>query len=317
MNFQKEQLNHEGTKGTKKDLFLCRIKSLFFSRSWRPLCLRGSIAVCLLAGCARHEQTPADPESVFKTTGNIISLDPKSPMLKYLEVSPIPASNSQTQDLRVVGQIIALANYSDQLVGSRISWVELDPDLSQSLGFHFDSRTPAQVGDAYGFVSLPDEYLGQLKPFEKVEISRYGLLASKTTATVISIQQEKFNGAPITGKPLQVVFKVPHGQDWYPGTNCVVDFPTLGSKPLLIPSTALLHEGRQEYILAEIGVGQYFPVPIYILDTLDDSVLVIGKIKAGENIVSRGSILLKPIVHRLLRAQGIGPDLGDHEVKEP
>jgi len=291
---------------------------------WKSTRFQGSVLVAvllalilLLPSWIRKEEPPVDPESVFKTTGNVISLDLKSPMLKYLEITPIPPSNSQVQDLRVVGQIIALANYSDQLVGSRISWVELDPELSSALGFHFDSHTPAQVGDAYGMVSLPQEYLGQLKPFEQVEISRYGLLASKTTATVLSIQQDKLNGLLIMGKPLQVVFKIPHGQDWYPGTNCVVFFPTLGSKPLLVPSTALLHEGRQEYLLVEIGKGQYFPIPIYVLDTLDDSVLVIGKIKAGQAIVSRGAILLKPIVHRLLRTQGNSPGLGEHGVKEP
>jgi hypothetical protein len=268
-------------------------------------------------GCVRQEEVPADPESVFTIKGNVIGLDLRSPMLKYLEISPIPPSAQQTQDLKEVGQIIALANDSDQLVGSRISWVELDPDYSKSLGLRFDSHTAAHVGDAYGVVTLPDEYLGQLKPWERVEISRYGLLASRTTAAVVSIQQAKLNGVPILGKPLEVVFKIPNGQDWYPGTNCVVDFPMLGSKPFLVPATALLHEGRQEYLLEEITKGQYSPVPIYILDTVGDSVMVIGKIRPKENIISRGSILLKPMVHRLLRAQGFGMDLGDREEKQP
>ena len=157
-------------------------------------------------------------------------MDLSSPMLKYLEIASIAPSRAQTQDLRVVGQIIALANYSDQLVGSKISWVELDPDLSKSLGFHFDKNMKAQVGDAYGVVSLPEEYLPQLKAYERVDISRYGLLASKTRATVISIQQAKFQGLPITGQPIQVVIKIQNGQDWYPGTNCVVFFPMLGSQ---------------------------------------------------------------------------------------
>ncbi len=271
--------------------------------------------MCILVscGCGRHEEAPVDPESVFSLKGNIINLDLSSPMLKYLEISPVPPSNSQTQDLRVVGQIIALANDSDQLVGSRISWVELDEDLSNSLGFHFDSHMKAQVGDAYGVVTLPDEYLSQIKAFESVQISRYGLLASKTSATVISIQQPKVNGMTVSGAPIQVVFKIQNGQDWYPGANCVVDFPMLGSKPLLVPSTALLHEGRQEYLLQEVAKGQYFPRPVYVLDTQGDSVLVIGKITPGENIVSRGSILLKPILHRLLKIQGLGA--GDSEMK--
>jgi hypothetical protein len=175
----------------------------------------------------------------------------------------------------------------------------------------------AQVGDAYGVVSLPEEYLPQLKAYERVDISRYGLLASKTRATVISIQQAKFQGLPITGQPIQVVIKIQNGQDWYPGTNCVVFFPMLGSQPFLIPSTALLHEGRQEFLLQEVAKGQYFPQPVYVLDTLGDSVLVIGKLMPGENIVSRGAILLKPLLHKLLRIHGLGLDLVDQEAKNP
>jgi hypothetical protein len=315
MNYSRLQKNptrrHEDTK---KNFDLKSGKKIIF---WFPSYL--SVFVLALGfasfGCGRHEETPVDPESVFTLKGNIIGIDLSSPMMKYLEISPIPASSSQTQDLRVVGQIIALANDSDQLVGSRISWVELDPDLSKSLGFNFGNHMPARVGDAYGMVTLPDEYLNQIKPFERVEISRYGLLASKTSATVISIQQPKVNGMPVSGAPIQAVFKIQNGQDWYPGANCVVDFPMLGSKPLLVPSTALLHEGRQEYLLQEVAKGQYFPRPVYVLDTQGDSVLVIGKITPGDNIVSRGSILLKPILHRLLKNEGLGMDAGDQGAK--
>jgi hypothetical protein len=162
-------------------------------------------------------------------------------------------------------------------------------------------------------VTLPEDYLGQLKPYEEVEISRYGLRTSRTTATLISIQPTKLNGALVLGKPLQVVFKITNGQDWYPGTNCVVYFPMLGSKPVLVPSTAVLHEGRHEFLLKEVGNGRYVPRIVTILDTLDDSVLVVGKLTPGENIIGRGSILLKPIVHRLLRNQGFDMPMEDLE----
>jgi hypothetical protein len=196
------------------------------------------------------------------------------------------------------------------LVGSKIAWVELDPDLSKSLGFSFGPRMSARVGDAYGVVTLPGEYLGQVKPYETVEISRYGLLATHIAATVVSIQRPKHNGMVITGEPFQMVFKMQNGQDWYPGTNCVVFFHMLGSKPLLVPATALLHEGRQEYLLLQLGKGQYIPVAVYVLDTLGDQVLVIGKIKPGQNIVARGAILMKPQLHKLLRTKFFDMDTG-------
>ncbi len=275
------------------------------------------VLIFISMGCARQEDRNNDPESIFSIKAGKIDIDLSSPILKHLETAPVQPSNSQTRDLKVVGQIIALANYSDQLVGSRISWVELDPDLSKSLGFHFDDHMKAPVGEAFGVVSLPEEYLGQLKPYESVVISRYGLLESHTSATVISIQQAKLNGVVIEGEPIQIVFKLLNGQDWYPGTNCVVSFPMLGARPLVIPSTALLHEGQQEYLLQEVGKGQYIPRPVYVLDTLTDSVLIIGKIAPGETIVSRGSILLKPILHKLLRTQVSEVNSTLQEIKVP
>lgn len=266
-------------------------------------------------GCG-HEEEQTDPEAIFTVKNGVIGIDTTSPMMKYLETAPVEKSKTGVQDLRVVGQIFALANYSDQLVGTKVSWVELDPELSHSLGFYFGDRTKAVVGEAFGFVTLPNEYMNQLKPYETVSISRYGLLASRTMAQVISILPTKIHGVEVAGGSLQVVFKIVNGQDWYPGANCVVSFPMLGAKPLLLPSTALMHEGRQEYMLQVIGKGFYLPKPVYVLDTLGDSVLVIGKLKPGDTIVSRGSILLKPILHRLLRTQISVNDMGDKENQE-
>jgi hypothetical protein len=284
----------------------------FFKFSWRLGVLMVLLAFVSL-GCGRKEDQNGDPESVFSIKNGQIDIDAKSPMMKYLEITPVAPSHLGSQNLKAVGQIFALANDSDQLVGSSISWVELDPDLSKSLGFHFDSHRKAQVGEAFGVVSLPEEYLHQLKRNEPVSILRYGLLESHTSARVISIQPTKVDGVTMAGEPIQVVFEILNGQDWYPGTNCVVSFPMLGNKPLLIPSTALLHEGQQEYLLQEVGKGQYLPKPVFVLDTINDSVLVIGKIKPGETIIGRGSILLKPILHRLLRAQASSSVISDKE----
>jgi hypothetical protein len=268
-------------------------------------------------GCGRREEQNSDPESIFTIKDGQINIDTTSPMMKYLELAPVSPSHVGSQNLKAVGQIIALANYSDQLVGSPISWVELDPDLSNSLGFHFNSHTKASVGEAFGVVSLPEEYLHQLKQYESVSILRYGLLESHTSAQVISIQPTKVNGIPVEGEPIQVVFKIMNGQDWYPGTNCVVSFPMLGTKPLLVPSTALLHEGQQEYLLQQVGQGEFKPKPVYVLDTLTDTVLVIGKLQPGDIIIGRGSILLKPILHRLLRAQISDADLTNAQEPHP
>jgi hypothetical protein len=261
----------------------------------------GVMFLFALAGCA-PQNPPKNAGSVFSINGSVISIDLVSPMLKYLEISQISDSHLEKRNLQAVGQIIALANDSDELRGSQISWVELDPEISRSLGLHFDNQMKVPVGQAYGVVSVPYEYMGQLKRYEGVAISRYGLLKSVVSGMVISILPTKANGVVLPGEPVQVVFEIPHGEDLYPGTNCEVDFPVSAGRPVTVPSTAVLHEGRQEYLLQELEPGRYRPQPVYILDTMQDSVLVIGNIKAGEKIISRGAILLKPLLHDVLRA---------------
>lgn len=263
-------------------------------------------ACALLTGCSKPADQGYDPEKVITLAQGRIVVEQSSPFLKHLELTRLDAAPQKQEPFKVVGQIVALANSSDELTGSGILWSELDPALTRSLGLDLKAQKGVSVGQAYGVAELPAAYAGPLAAGDPVSVARYGLRKFGTSARVVSVQ-----ASPDDEGWVRALFKIPAGDEWYPGNNCEAAFPMLRGHPIAVPTTALLHEGSQEYLLQATGPGTYKPLRIVILDTLDlgRSALVIGAIPPRAMIVSRGAILLKPFLHRVLRAQaGSSPE---------
>lgn len=262
----------------------------------------------LASGCGNGAGKPYDPSAAVSSSGGQITVAGDSPFLKHLEVGPVGNDHAGVQQLRVVGQIVAMADNSDELTGARISWSELSPELSKSLGLQLGTGKTVFDGEAYGMADLPAEYARQLARGDSIAVSRYGLQKYETAARVVFVRE-----SPGAGGQMRVVFHMPTGEAWYPGNNCDVAFPMLRSRPVSVPATALLHEGAQEYLLQETGHGAFKPRKISILDSSAQSALVIGDIKPGDRVLSRGAILLKPFLHQLLSVQA----RGDSQEKAP
>jgi hypothetical protein len=261
----------------------------------------------LLGACSAPLDKGYDPDQAVSLEKGQIVVRQDSPFLKHLEVAPLGAERAQGEAFKVVGQVVALANNSDELTGSGILWSELDPALTQSLGLSLSAGADVAVGQAYGMVEVPASFAGQLSRGETVSVSRYGLRKFNTPARVASVRP-----SPDDEDWVRVVFRIPPGDEWYPGNNCEVAFSMLRSHPVTVPTTALLHEGSQEYLLRALGPGRYSPLRIVILDTLETGreALIIGDIPRGAQFVSRGAILLKPYLHGILRARAKAAALG-------
>lgn len=258
-----------------------------------------ALGLALSGACGRADKAYDPGQAISVQSGQIV-VDPASPFLKHLEAGPVAAAGAQGDSFKVVGQIIALANSSDALSGSTVQWAELDPDLSRELGLHLDNAGSVPVGKAYGLVELPVEYRRQVARGDSVAISRYGLRKYETLGRVASVLP-----APDGEAWMRVLLDIPAGGEWYPGNNCEVAFPLLRSRPVSVPTTALLHEGSQEFLLEETAAGHFKPLGIVILDTLGQSALVSGPVVPGMRIVSRGAILLKPFLHAILRSRAV------------
>jgi len=260
------------------------------------------LALSLAGGCSSPAQPAFDADKVISVSNGQIVVDPASPFLTHLEAGFAQKAPPQGKQFWVVGQIVALANPSDSLSGSSIQWSELDPDLTRELGLRLGR---AVEGEAYGMAELPSDYTGQISRGEEVTVALYGLRSHSGPGRVVSVLP-----SPRDPDWVRVVLRVGPGQEWYPGNNCEVAFPLNGS-PALIPTTALLHEGSDEYVLQRTGSNSFYPHRIIILDTEGPNALIMGPVTAGTAIVARGAILLKPYLHRILRARqagGLGED---------
>ncbi len=248
----------------------------------------------LLLGC---KESVAPIQASYKVEGDQIVVPNNSPFLKHLEVKKTTQTPLGDVVFKTVGQIIALANSSGVLSNSEISWVELDPDLTILIGLHLGAFAKSPLGTAFGVTSVPDEYSKQIRPGQSVEIARYGLKKTEVTAFVVKIEPRKEDHGSS-----YATFEIRQGQDWYPGTNCEVRFPLLHVQAVGVPTTAILHEGLNEFVLKETSLGHYRLTPVFIVDETPDSAHVMG-LSFGDSIVASGAILLKPELHNFVHGR--------------
>ena len=252
-----------------------------------------------------HGDTDSDS---FQFHQGRLSLKAGTPFAGHLEVITLREAGKDSSPFRMVGQIIALANPSQTLVKNiGVNWVELDPALSKSLGFLPSSWSQVTPGKAIGFTLVPKIFLSQIQQGERVDVSRYGLKVSSTHGSVVVLKPsdtESRKNDQSSRTP--ILFQLPDGREWYPGTNCEVEFPTINLHPVRVPSTAILHEGLQEYVFKEVAPNEYMPELVSIVSEMPDSAEVTGDLHPGDRLINSGAILLKPLLHSLLSVQHPG-----------
>jgi hypothetical protein len=223
-----------------------------------------------------------------------VQITPGSKFMNQLQVVPVGVAPGGERKLRTVGQMAAIANASGELLGKTISWVTLDPALILSLGLNLSDKAP--VGFAYGVTSISKNYRDEIHPGEKVEIYRYGLRQNSTVGSVISVKAASNNED-------SVIFSINRGEDWYPGTNCQVEFPLVQKQAVALSPLSMLHEGLREFVMKETGPGLYTPEEITVVNETRDQVYAIGNLSPGDRIIESGAILLKPLIHQILERQ--------------
>jgi hypothetical protein len=256
-----------------------------------------------MISCNQTDRSEANgqSESVYQIVQNKIQIRQDSKFFKHLKIENVPQPVLDSRTLSSVGYMIALSNPSGELSKSRVSWVELDHALSQSLGLNLCPQSPFHVGTAIGVSLISEEYLDQIKVGEPIRVFRYGLQQGHIAGTVLRILPLK------DSELIQIVFKLSDGEDWLPGSNCEIEFPLVKTRPIWIPATALMHYGMREYVLKQVSPGIFIPKNVAIIQERMDQVAVIGGVLPGDQIVTRGSILLKPQLHKILQNMGKNP----------
>jgi cobalt-zinc-cadmium efflux system membrane fusion protein len=76
------------------------------------------------------------------------------------------------------------------------------------------------------------------------------------------------------------------------GMFCEVHFLSSPSKAIILPSTAVMQEQDNDYVLVEISKGNYVRRKVETESVHLDSIRIISGINEGENVVLKGSIYL-------------------------
>lgn len=252
-----------------------------------------AIAIVVLSRVWRSTPESLEPPPPFSLTDHHLRLAPGSKFSARLQIEQLSKAAGENMALRSVGQIIALSNTSGNLTGNPVSWVELDPKLSRSVGLRFVEIPAVQPGVAFGLTALAEEYFGRLHDGDPIAISRYGLRKSSIPGSIYRVIPRE------QGDRVDIVFRFAQAQDWFPGTNCEVVFPHLAGRPVRIPTTAPIHIGAREYVWKVTGPGEFAAQSVSVVDSTPDDLSVLG-LSPGDRIVTRGAILLKPLLEPLL-----------------
>ena len=80
-----------------------------------------------------------------------------------------------------------------------------------------------------------------------------------------------------------------------------VGLGTDAREAILIPAEALLHVNLDDYVVGAAGEeGQWRAVKVQVGEQHDGAFEVVHGLAAGDTIITRGAILLKPAVMRVL-----------------
>jgi cobalt-zinc-cadmium efflux system membrane fusion protein len=102
-------------------------------------------------------------------------------------------------------------------------------------------------------------------------------------------------------RTLRVLFELPDPANRLkPGMFADVGLGTDPRQALLIPTDAVIHAGRAEFVFARSAPGPWQVREVQLGEALGDTIEVHSGLTAGEQVIGAGAILLKPFLIRAL-----------------
>ena len=252
----------------------------------------------LLSACS-HPVTESPPPIQVKL--DRIMIDPTSRFMQHLEILPLGSYEARQVQFQSVGKMIALSSASNELTGSKTTWAELDPSVTQTAQIKLK---PEAEGIAYGVTSVSAELAKQTRIGQILHLKHYHVTESGWSAAIVKLVTTNDSAT------VDVVFRVNNGHDLYPGTTCEVIFPLLQAKAIKVPATSLIHQGLDEYVWQEVATGEFVPRKVTPVEGSPDEVILSSGISEKTKIIGRGAILLKPQIKLILAAAG-GPHVDE------
>jgi membrane fusion protein, heavy metal efflux system len=146
---------------------------------------------------------------------------------------------------------------------------------------------------------VPERAIGRVKPGMTCEVRFFALPDQVFTGKVSSI-------SPVVSKEkrvlnVQFVVKDPE-KIVRPGMFAEIGLGTDKREALLMPADGVLHVGDKDYALAASEPGTWQIKEVQIGELRGTNVELLAGLKAGDRVLGKGAILLKPVVARAIQA---------------
>jgi hypothetical protein len=140
---------------------------------------------------------------------------------------------------------------------------------------------------------VPEGRVGNVRVGQSVEARFLGLGDELFTGKVERI-------APTLSKErrsLRILFRINDPHDHLrPGMFAEIGLGTDPRQTVLVPTDAVLHVGRSDYVVIANGDGTWHTVEVKLGELHDREIEVLDGLRPGDRVIAKGAILLKPAV---------------------
>ncbi|MFO1021679.1 MAG: efflux RND transporter periplasmic adaptor subunit [Planctomycetales bacterium] len=216
--------------------------------------------------------------------------------LKSIEKGVIPVKELAAAEADLVqAQLEGQKNIYEAETRNRTAVREvraLERSLSQS-GIDPNVLSRAREGMVLISANVPETKVSQIKEGESCE-ARFFSLPDQVFAGHV-----EHLGRVLTSerRALKVLFDLSDGKAILrPGMFADVGLGTDPRKAFLVPATAIVHIGKQDFVLKQVAEEEFEAVPVSVAEAHGREVEIRSGLQEHDHIVTRNSILLKPVI---------------------
>jgi multidrug efflux pump subunit AcrA (membrane-fusion protein) len=187
------------------------------------------------------------------------------------------------RDQSAADAAVRLAQKNRELLERRFQQAGLDPQV-----FKAPEEDMALV-----VANVPEQKMTLIKEDQSCTAQLYGYPGQKFDGHVERI------GATVSQdrRAVRVLFHLTDLHDQMkPGMFAEIGLGTDVRPALLVPAEAMLHVGSTDYLLIEAAVGRWRIAPCVAGEAHGNKIEITSGLAAGDRIIGRGAILLKPLV---------------------
>ena len=230
------------------------------------------------------ESTVAYRTAVVNRLTKLVNSGTEAPKELVTAKADLEQAKLQTErDKSSATSALRLAQKNRELLERRFNQAGLDPQIFSE----------PQEDMALLVANVPEQKMSLLKEGQSCAAQLYGYPGQKFEGHVERI------GATISQdrRAVRVLFHLTDVNDQMkPGMFAEIGLGTDNRPALLVPAEAMLHVGSEDYLLVQVEPGRWRITPCVAGEAHGNKIEITSGLSAGQTIIGRGAILLKPVV---------------------